>query len=303
MVEWSPFRAFAPRKAKRFFSWQDAACLLLFAAGGCWLLRAASKLPGYQWQWDLLAEFFVIHRNGAYEAGLLLRGLFTTLRVGAWTFVFSLLLGGIIGIAYSSKSLAIRLPCHLYVNLLRNTPPLVILFVVYFFAGNLLPVRALEEGVRALPSGMGELVAAIFAGPGQMDRMLAAMLALGAYQGAYVAEIVRGGLASIPRAQMDAARALGFGRFQAITLVILPQAAISILPPLTGQCVSTFKDSALASLISLPDLTFQSLEIMAVSQMTFEIWISAAALYLFTGVVCACLGRALERHFSHYLNK
>ena len=68
-----------------------------------------------------------------------------------------------------------------------------------------------------------------------------------------------------------------------------------MLPPLAGQVISTFKDSALASLISLPELTFQSLEVMAVSRMTFEIWITSGTLYLLLGLVCAWYGRRLEK--------
>lgn len=73
-----------------------------------------------------------------------------------------------------------------------------------------------------------------------------------------------------------------------------PQAVRAILPPLVGQVITTFKDSALASLISLPDLTFQALEVMAISRMTFEVWISAGAIYLLLGVICARYGRWLE---------
>ena len=77
-----------------------------------------------------------------------------------------------------------------------------------------------------------------------------------------------------------------------------PQAVRAILPPLVGQVITTFKDSALASLISLPDLTFQALEVMAISRMTFEVWISAGAIYLLLGVLCARYGRWLETRES-----
>lgn len=296
--EWSPFRAYSP--GRRFFAWQDFVCLFILGGGVLWLWHATGQLPQYDWQWKLLGEFLVTRgRNGTLEAGLLLRGLFTTLRIGAWTFLISLVVGGIVGILSCRRNL--RLPCIALINLVRNTPPLVILFVVYFFAGNLLPVTALEDAVRWLPPAAKTFVAWIFSSPGQMDRMLAAILALGAYQGAYVAEITRGTIATVPRGQWDASRALGLNSWQTVWLVILPQAARSMLPPLTGQCISTFKDSALASLISLPDLTFQALEIMAISNMTFEIWISTAVLYLLVGGICACIGNFLERKYSVHL--
>lgn len=300
MAEWSPFRAFIPLRKRRLLSAPDLCVLLILVAGGILLWNSARKLPQYDWQWSLLADFLVTDHAGL-EPGLLLRGLFTTLRVGFWTFCFSLLLGGAIGIASTRRSLLVRAPCLACVNLARNTPPLVILFVVYFFAGNMLPVTPIEDAIRHLPQAARTLFAWTVATPGQLDRMLAAVLALGCYQAAYVAEIVRGGISAIPTGQWDAARALGFGRAATIRLVILPQAALSMLPPLTGQCISTFKDSALASLISLPDLTFQSLEIMAVSGMTFETWISAAALYLLIGLVCAIAGHLLEKKYTIHL--
>lgn len=302
MDEWSPFRKFAPGRKTGAFSWPDLLVIALLFCGAVWLWSAAAKLPEYDWQWTLLIDFIVSRsKDGSLQPGLLLSGLFTTLRIGFWTFLFSLAVGALVGVFSCSRSLFARFFCPIYVNLIRDTPPLVILFVVYFFAGNLLPVAPLEDMVRQASPAARQFIAAVFAAPGQMDRMIAAILALGFYQSAFVCEIVRGGMESVPKGQWDAAKALGFGPLATIRLVILPQAARSMLPPLTGQCISTFKESALASLISLPDLTFQSLEVMAVSRMTFEIWVSAAALYLFTGFVCACAGRWLERKYSAHL--
>ena len=268
---WSPFRAWG-RRGRRGMAWQDAALFCLLAGAGAWCVWRAGALPQYHWQWSVLGEFLVRRgADGTWEAGLLLRGLGVTVRIGFWSMLLALL-----------------------------TAPPVLLFFLYFFAGNLLPVAALEDAVRHLPEALRAGVALGFAPPGQMDRMLAAVMALGLYEGAYVAEIVRGSVESVPPGQWDAARALGFSRRQSLRLVILPQAARIAMPPLAGQTISAFKDSALASLISLPELTFQSLEVMAVSQMTFEIWISAGALYLLIGLACAALGRWLERRCARH---
>ncbi len=300
---WSPFRAWCRRPApgdgpaaRWRPAWQDAFLFCVLLAAGAWCVWRAANLPQYHWQWSVLGEFLLRRgANGQWEAGLLLLGLGVTLRIGFWGMVLALLTGVPVGLASAHARGAAALPSRVYVTIIRNTPPLVLIFFLYFFAGNLLPVAALEDGIRHLPGVLREAVALGFAPPGQMDRMLAAVLALGLYEGAYVAEIVRGGVESVPAGQWDAARALGFSRGQSLWLVILPQAARVVLPPLVGQTISTFKDSALASLISLPELTFQSLEVMAVSQMTFEIWISAGALYLMVGLACAGLGRWLER--------
>lgn len=295
--DWSPFRAYLP--PRRGPAAADILALAFLGAAGTAVFTRAVALPQYQWQWSLLGEFLLRRGEmGEWEPGLLLTGLFTTLRAGFWTLVFSLPLGVAVGCLGSGRGLPARLFCQIYVNLARNTPPLVLLFCVYFFAGNLLPLEAIQEALRQMSPWLKDIFSAIFAPLGQVDRMLAAVLALGLYQGAYVAEIARSGLESVPRGQRDAALALGFSPLAALRLVVLPQAARLILPPLTGQAITTFKDTALISLISLPDLVFQSLEIMAVSSMTFEIWIASALIYLLLGGFCAILGALAERKFA-----
>lgn len=268
--------------------------LLLF-----WIMKKASALPQYEWQWPLLGEF-IIHRNpkGELESGLLLQGMFTTLRVGFWSFLLAVLAGSLLGFSFAGRRGLAALPYRFFVNIIRNTPPLVLLFCVYFFAGNFLPMTQIEEIYRHLPLPLQEMASAIYAPRGQLDRMTAAVLALGLYQSAYMAEIFRAGIESVDKGQWDASLALGFSRSQSLHYVILPQSFKLILPPMTGQAISSFKDSALASLISLPDLTFQSLEIMAVSRMTFEVWVSCGILYLLLGALCALAGRYLEKSFT-----
>lgn len=296
--DWSPFIAYASRK--RNFNWPDCVVIVFLIGFAFFIWMRISNLPGYDWNWSLLEEFLLRrNKNGNLEPGLLLTGLFTTIRAGFWVFVFSLVLGLFLAAISTRKLWLSKFLCQIYINFIRNTPPLILLFCVYFFAGNILPVGWLEDFLRASPNWLRSGFANIFASPGQIDRMLAAVIALGCYQGAYVAEILRAGLESVPTQQWDAALALGFTRYQTLRLVILPQALKFILPPLTGQAITTFKDTALVSLISLPDLTFQSLEIMAISNMTFEIWISTALLYLGIGLVCALAGYFFERRF-HY---
>ncbi len=297
--EWSPLVAFGGKRRKHFFSAQDCVGLALLLLVLLWIIKKASALPQYEWQWPLLGEFLV-HRNpkGELEAGLLLQGLFTTLRVGFWSFLLAVILGSLLGFCFAGRRGLHALSYRFLVNIIRNTPPLVLLFCVYFFAGNFLPMAELEGVYRNLPLPVQVLATAIYAPVGQLDRMTAAVLALGIYQCAYMAEIFRAGIESVDRGQWDASLALGFSRAQSLRHVILPQSFRLILPPMTGQAISSFKDSALASLISLPDLTFQSLEIMAVSRMTFEVWVTCGILYMVLGAVCALAGRYLEKSFT-----
>lgn len=293
--EWSPY-AVETRQGRPFSAWGavDVVLVLAVLLGAGWFVRSAEELSAYPWNWGAIGGFLLRHTPHGWEPGLLVRGLLVTLRLGVWSMLLALLVGGVLG-AFSARRRGFPvLPIRLFVNGVRNTPPLVLLFLLYFFAGNLLPVAAFEEGLRRLPPFAGEAVALLFAPEGQLDRMAAAVLTLGLYEGAYVTEIVRGAIESVDRGQWEASAALGFSPLQQLRLVILPQAVGPMLPPLVGQIITTFKDSALASLISLPDLTFQALEVMAISRMTFEVWLSAGLIYLALGVACARYGRRLE---------
>lgn len=297
-VEWSPFKAYGEKSTR--LKWPDIVISALLLSLAAWMWYRARGLPAYGWNWTLMGDFLIRRgSDGAIRPGLLLLGLCTTLRVGFWTILVSFALGGSLGLLSARKSLGQVWPITIFINLARNTPPLVILFCVYFFAGNMLPVAPLETALSKLPHWAQSIFAVCVAPPGQLDSMMAAVLALGCYQAAYVAEITRAGIEAVNRGQWDAAAALGFGRIATLWMVILPQALRLMLPPLAGQAISTFKDSALASLISLPDLTFQSLEIMAVSSMTFEIWITTAILYLGLGMICAILASWLESRLRH----
>ena len=293
--EWSPYAEYG-RQGRLFptFGRVDAVLVVLLLLGACFFLWRSETIAAYRWSWPELADFLVRRTPGGYEPGLLIRGLIVTLRLGVWSMALALLIGGVLGALSAGKRGVAALPIQLFVNSVRNIPPLVLLFLLYFFAGNLLPVSDMEQALRSMPPFVRDAVAWGFAPEGQLDRMVAAVLTLGVYEGAYVTEIVRGGIEGVPHGQWEASAALGFSRSQQLRLVIFPQAVRAILPPLVGQVITTFKDSALASLISLPDLTFQALEVMAISRMTFEVWISAGAIYLLLGVLCARYGRWLE---------
>ena len=293
--EWSPYAEYG-RQGRLFptFGRVDAVLVVLLLLGACFFLWRSETIAAYRWSWPELADFLVRRTPGGYEPGLLIRGLIVTLRLGVWSMALALLIGGVLGALSAGKRGVAALPIQLFVNSVRNIPPLVLLFLLYFFAGNLLPVSDMEQALRSMPPFVRDAVAWGFAPEGQLDRMVAAVLTLGVYEGAYVTEIVRGGIEGVPHGQWEASAELGFSRSQQLRLVIFPQAVRAILPPLVGQVITMFKDSALASLISLPDLTFQALEVMAISRMTFEVWISAGAIYLLLGVLCARYGRWLE---------
>ena len=282
----------------RELRWTDLALAvgaLALAFLFCW---RSSEVTQHAWEWSRLWSYVIgTDAKGELQPGMLLIGLFSTLRLGFWSLLLALLSGGLLGVLSARQRGLAALPAAVYVNILRNTPPLVLLFLVYFFAGSFFaePLLNIEDSIAAMPEWFRRACATFIAPAGQLDRMVAAVLTLGLYSGAYVAEIVRSAIEGVDRGQWDAAASLGMSGSQQMRWVVLPQAVRTMIPPLTGQCISVFKETTLASIISLPELTFQSLEVMAVSRMTFELWIGVALLYLGISFLWAQTGRWLEK--------
>jgi polar amino acid transport system permease protein len=132
-------------------------------------------------------------------------------------------------------------------------------------------------------------------GIGQISPLWFGVMALAIFTGAYTAEIVRAGIQSVHRGQMEAARSLGMTYPQAMRKVILPQAFRRILPPLAGQFISLVKDSSLLGVISIRELTKASREVVSSSLQPFEIWIVCAILYLFLTFTLSMFVQYLER--------
>ena len=188
----------------------------------------------------------------SWSAGPLLQGLWVTIWLSFLSGILGLVLGVITGLCRISKNPALRGLSVFYIELVRGTPLLVQIFIFYFFIGTVF----------------------------NLDRIVAGVCALGIFAGAYTGEIVRAGIQSIPRGQMEAARSLGMTMPQAMRHIILPQAFKRILPPLAGQFISLIKDSSLVSVIAITDLTKSGREVITSSFATFEIWLVVAALYL-----------------------
>lgn len=205
-----------------------------------------------------------------WRAGPLLVGLWTTLWLSAAASVFGMIIGLVTGLCRVSKNLTLRNLSITYIELIRGTPLLVQIFIFYFFLGTVLDISRIVAGISAL---------AIFAG-------------------AYVAEIIRAGIQSIPKGQMEAARSLGMNVPQAMIHIILPQAFKRTLPPLAGQFISLIKDSSLVSVIAITDLTKSGREVITSTFATFEIWFVVAFLYLMLTSVLSQVISWVERRLA-----
>ncbi len=248
-----------------------------------------SSIPGYIFRFDDSA--------GKWVPNLLMEGFLTTIRLSFWAGILAVLIGTVMGVFRTSQSLFKRMIARTYVELVRNTPPLVLIFIFYFFISDqIITLLKVESFIRSLSDGNKDILTFLFASPAHFPGFLSALFTLAIYEGAYITEIVRSGLESVDKKQWEASYALGLSWWQQMIYIILPQAVRRILPPLAGQLISTIKDSAIVSVISIQELTFQGLELMAATYLTFEIWITITVLYFILTFSCSIAVRKIELH-------
>lgn len=219
---------------------------------------------------DLVFEGDVIAIKERIQAGPLLVGLYVTLKISVISIFFAIIIGIITGILRISNNPLLKKLTVTYIELIRGTPLLVQIFIFYFFIGTVL----------------------------HLDRFTAGVAALSVFAGAYIAEIVRAGIQSIPKGQMEAARSLGMNYYQAMRYIILPQALKRTLPPMAGQFISLIKDSSLVSVISITELTKAGREVVTSTFSPFEVWFTVAFLYLILTSGLSFLVQLLERKLA-----
>lgn len=243
----------------------------------------------YNWNWAIIPTYLVRFdsESGRWTANVLLEGLFTTIRLSAWGMLLAAILGLLMGLARTSKRLFFKLCARTYVELIRNTPPLVLVFIFYFFVSDqVLPAIGAEAFVRSLSENGSHWLSVFAAPPELFVAFLSGTITIGIFQGAYITEIVRAGIQAIDIGQWEASRALGLNRLQQMRLVILPQALRLMLPPLANEFINTIKYSSIVSIISIQELTFQGMQVMSSTQVTIEVWLTITAMYL---VLCLAL--------------
>jgi polar amino acid transport system permease protein len=253
----------------------------------------------YNWDWGSIPQYLFRYdeESKRWVANILVQGLFTTIRLSVWSTILATFIGTVIGLCRLSKSLFSRLIGRTYVELIRNLPPLVLIFIFYFFlADQIMTSIGVDEFVKSRSENIQALLTFLFAPPPLFSAFLSALITLALFEGAYIAEIVRAGVQSIERGQWEASHALGLSWWQQMRYVILPQATQRILPPLAGQFISTIKDSAIVSVISIQELTFQGMELMSATYLTFEVWITVTALYFILTLALSLSVERLEIH-------
>ena len=203
---------------------------------------------------------------------LLLAGAGVTIEITAIAVGLGFIFGLITSVCRLSGVKILQVIAVCYVNIIRGTPMLVQIFLIYF----------------ALPMVIGE----------RINPFVAAVAACSINSGAYVSEIFRAGIQSVDKGQMEAGRSLGLSWMQTMRYVILPQAFKHVIPPLGNEFISMTKETSLVSVIGFEELTRRGQLIIAKTYGSFEIWLTVAAIYLVMTLTIARLVSYLERRFA-----
>ncbi len=270
-------------------SWLDLFLVLLLLSGISFVVYRLSFSLNYNWKWSVIPTYLVRfdEPSGRWLPNILLQGLFITIKLSIWGMFLAAMIGLFMGIARTSRRLFLRLCARTYVELIRNTPPLVLVFIFYFFVSDqILPAIGADSFVRQLSERGQYWLSIAAAEPAMFIPFLSGVITIGLFQSAYIIEIVRAGIEAIDKGQWDASKALGLDRWQQLRFIILPQALRIMLPPLANEFINTIKYSSIVSIISIQELTFQAMQVMSSTQVTIEVWLTITLMYL---LICLSL--------------
>jgi polar amino acid transport system permease protein len=255
-------------------TWVQIAVLLALLAAGAVYWGFFFDF-GYTFQWDVLYT-----RNPTYGVifGLeLVKALGATLYISLWTSLLALGLGLFFGLGRLSAFGPLRWTSTAYVEFFRNTPLLVQLFFWYFALPQALPEAAKQW---------------MFS---QNFEMFCAVAGLSMYTGSFLAEVIRAGLQSIPKGLLEAAYSSGLSYLQVLLRIILPLAFRQIIPPLGSELLNNMKNSSLAMVVGVAELTWSSQQVESLTFRGFEATTAATVLYLATSLAISALMNAVNR--------
>jgi len=255
---------------------------LLFMLVAFLIYRLTIKL-NYKWNWSIIPQYlwYFDEAQGRWKANVLMQGFYTTIRLSIWATLLATVFGLITGVLRTTPRLFNRLVGRTYVELIRNVPPLVLIFIFYFFVSSqIIPLLGLEEFIRSRGPGTQRVLAFLFSTPDLFTAFISGVVTVAVFQGAYITEIVRAGIQSVEKGQWEASYALGLTWRQQMRDIVMPQALKQVLPPLANEFINTIKYSAIVSIISIQELTFQGMQVMAATHVTIEVWLTITAMYL-----------------------
>jgi polar amino acid transport system permease protein len=264
-------RAPPPARAVPWFrsGWFEFAQFAVLLGAAVWMTVRGAQAMDYRWQWAKVPRLLYRIVDGELIWGPLMKGLFVTLDIAWIAMLLTIAVGLATAILRLSDSIVGRAIARIYIEVIRNTPILVQILIFYFIIGRILGIPRLWAGI----------------------------LCLAFYEGAFAAEIIRGAIVAVHKGQWEASRSLGLLTRDMYRDVILPQAIPLMLPPLAGVLVNLVKHSAIVSVIAIFDLTTQARTVVSDTFMAFEVWLTAAAMYLVVTIALSLAVRWLERRY------
>lgn len=232
----------------------------------------------YNWDWLIYFKPSVTGEGMYWE--MLLRGFFWTVSLSLLAWTMALGIGLVMGVARTLPIGPVRLASAAFINVFRNIPLLVQLFLWYFVVPELLP-RTWGDAVKQMDP--------------TLNQFLTALVGLTLYTAAKAAEQVRAGINSVPAGQRNAALALGMPLPTVYRHVLLPQAMRIVIPPMTSDFLNVFKNSAVALTIGLMELTGQSRQLSEFSAHPFEAFFAATVIYMGITYAVILFMRSVER--------
>lgn len=235
-----------------------------------WSAYAGAQAMGYNWQWYRIPKYFYTLTEDGFQWGEIAIGLVKTIQLSVTAFVFATIFGLIIAILRLSRLVVGRAMAVVFLEIVRNTPILVLLYLFYYVLGPIF----------------------------DLDRYVASILCLSVFHAALISEIIRAGINAVPSGQWEAAKSIGLTETQAYRYVALPQSIKLMLPPMTGEVVHLIKSSAVVSVIAVAELTTIGRNIISDTYMSFEIWFTIAAVYMIVTLALSVGVSTLEEKFS-----
>lgn len=286
-------------KTLKKLQWLDYVLLMLVIGFFAYIWWQIEGNLNYKWRWHLIPNYILRYHTVREEwfANVILQGLAATVRISIYASVLAVILGIILGVARCSKNLTVRMLARTYLEVLRNIPPLVVIFIFFFFLSEqLIQALNIESWARNIARSDNNGVWQFFFGDmRRFPSLISGIIMLALFEGAFVGEIVHAGIQSIPKGQHEGALSIGMSRYQELRYIVMPQALMRVLPPLANQFITLIKDSAIISLISVQELTYETVEVVSSTRLIFEAWITTAAFYFVLCFGLSMLFRKLEK--------
>lgn len=210
---------------------------------------------------------------------LLLKALGQTLIMALYSLVFASIIGLIFGVLSVLKNKACNIIAQIFVDVIRGVPMIVLAFFVFF----------------GVPYACKNLLHIDFT----LTALQAGIICLSLNCGAYMSEIIRAGIQSVNKGQMEAARSLGMSYAHSMAKIILPQAIRTMIPSIINQFIITLKDTSILSVIGFPELVNSAKNVVAITFKSFQVWLIVGIMYLIVITILSKIAKKVERRLKN----